>query len=267
MSISPILTPTPSPAPRRVLLEVCIASADDAVAAWRGGADRLELNSALELGGLTPSLGLLREVLDAVPLPVIAMIRPRPGGFAYSDGDFRVMQRDLDIMLDNGARGAAFGILTDEGWVDRERCQDLVRRIRESAGASGRADAVFHRAFDVAADPFQTLETLIELGFTRVMTSGQEESAYNGASVIAELIRRADQRIEILPAGGIQRFTIDDVLRRTGCDQVHASLRKSLVDRSVSARPDVSFGKACKADESLYGSTSLEAVANLRSQC
>ena len=264
--------PNSNPQSRRVLLEVCVASADDAVAAWKGGADRLELNSALELGGLTPSLGLLREVLEAVPLPVIAMIRPRPGGFAYSDSDYRVMLRDLHLMISNGAHGAAFGILTEQGMVDVERCRLLIRRIREAyAVRPGHEKAVgpacvFHRAFDVVADPFLTLETLIELGFTRVMTSGQEESAYNGIPVIAELIRKAAGRMEILPAGGINRFTIDDVLRRTGCDQVHASLRSQRVDRSVAARPAICFGKAYKPDEDRYGVTNLDAVADLRSR-
>ena len=204
--------------PPSVLLEIAIASVDDALAAQSGGADRVELNAALALGGLTPSLGTLLEVKAAVDLPILVMIRPRAAGFAYSAADFKVMQRDADLALEQGAGGIVFGILTLDGRVDMERCRQLARQ------AAGR-EVVFHRAFDVTADPFEALERLIELQATRVMTSGQEETAYNGAQRIAELIRRAAGRIAILPAGGVNRFTVGDIVAaRTGCNQVHASV-------------------------------------------
>lgn len=246
----------PNPAPR-VLLEVPVASVDDAVTAASAGADRLELNAALALGGLTPSLGTLMEVRAAVRLPVLVMIRPRPGGFAYSDPEFAVMRRDLELALAHGADGVVFGVLHPDGTVDRRRCQSLIELCR------GR-EAVFHRAFDVTPEPFAALETLIELGFRRVLTSGQEETAYNGAGLIAELVRRAAGRIEILPGGGVNRFTVADVLARTGCDQVHASLRTSQSDRSVSARPQVAFGGSFRPPEDRHDATSADAVAGLR---
>jgi copper homeostasis protein len=245
------------PPSRRVLLEVAVASVEDAVAAQEGGADRVELNAALPLGGLTPSLGALIVVKSAVALPVFAMIRPRAGGFAYGEADLQVMQRDTDLALKHGADGIVFGILTTDGRVDGDRCRRLLRQI-------GDQPAVFHRAFDVTPDPFEAMEHLIDLGFRRVMTSGQEETAYNGAALIAALIRRSDGRIEVLPAGGISRFTVTDVVARTGCDQVHASLRTSREDRSVAAQPHVSFGSAQKLPEDRYSATSLEAVAELR---
>lgn len=241
---------------RRVLLEVPVASVEDAQAAQQGGADRLELNAALALGGLTPSLGTLIEVKAAVALPVCVMIRPRPGGFAYSAADFQVMQRDVDLALQHGADGIVFGILTADGRVDVERCQQVLRQMGEST-------AVFHRAFDVIPDPLAALEQLIDLGFRRVMTSGQEQTAYHGTKRIAEFIERAAGRIEILPAGGINRFTLADVLARTGCNQVHASLRIQHADRSVSTRPQVSFGGTVKIPEDRYEATSAEAVAEL----
>jgi copper homeostasis protein len=254
MSGESVMTGPPS---RRVLLEVPVASAEDALAAQEGGADRLELNAALSLGGLTPSLGTLIEVKAAVALPVLVMIRPRPGGFAYGRADFQVMQRDADLALQHGADGIVFGILTADGRVDGERCRCLLRQAGDRA-------AVFHRAFDVTPDPFEALERLIDLGFRRVLTSGQEETAYNGAPRIAELIRRCAGRIEVLPCGGINRFTVTDVVARTGCDQVHASLRTRREDRSVAARPQVSFGGAVKLPEDRYSTTSPEAVAELR---
>ena len=244
-------------AARRVQLEVAVASVDDALAAQAGGADRLELNAALALGGLTPSLGALLEVKAAVRLPVMVMARPRGGGFAYSEADFRVLRRDADLALEHGADGVVFGVLTGDGRVDMERCRVLVRQI-------GGREAVFHRAFDVTPDPFAALEQLIDLGVRRVMTSGQEESAYNGASLIAELIQRAAGRIEVSPAGGVNHFTAADVIARTGCDQLHASLRGRREDRSTAARPQVSFGGAMKPAEDCYDATSLERVKELR---
>jgi copper homeostasis protein len=248
------MTVSPS---RRLLLEVPVASAEDALAAQAGGANRLELNAALSLGGQTPSLGTLIEIKAAVALPVFVMIRPRPGGFAYSPTDFQVMLRDVDLALQNGADGIVFGILTEDGQVDVDRCRRLLQPI-------GDHPAVFHRAFDVTPDPHEALEQLIDLGFRRVMTSGQEQTAYNGVKLIAELIRRAAGRIEILPAGGINRFTVGDVLSRSGCDQVHASLRFQREDRSVLARPQVSLTGAAKVPEDRYEATSAEAVAELR---
>jgi copper homeostasis protein len=240
-----------------IKLEICTASVEDCVKAELGGADRVELNCALMLGGLTPSLGSLRESRAAVKLPIIAMIRPRPAGFCYSRAEFTVMQRDAEAALAEKADGIAFGILTAAGALDVPRCGQMMKL------AAGR-EAVFHRAFDVVREPLKTLEQLIDLGVTRVMTSGQEASAYNGAGNIAEYIRRAAGRIEILPAGGINRFTVADVIKKTGCDQIHASLSTSSKDRSAAARPQVAFGGTVKQSEEEFTVTDAEAVRRLR---
>jgi copper homeostasis protein len=239
-----------------VLLEICVASVDDALAAQAGGAHRIELNAALALGGLTPSLGSLIEVKRTVTLPVVVMIRPRSGGFAYNATEFLVMQRDLDSALEHGADGVALGVLTHQGAIDEPRCRQLVRQ------AGGR-ETVFHRAFDVVPDPLLALEQLVDLGVKRVMTSGQEATAYNGAARIAEFITRAAGRIEILPAGGINRFTVGDVVARTGCRQVHASLRTHQLDASVAARPHIRFGSSPPTSEDRYDATDQAAVAEL----
>ena len=240
-----------------IRLELCTGSPEDCEAAERGGADRVELNCALVLGGLTPSIGCLRESRAAVRIPIVAMIRPRPGGFAYSATEYKVMQRDAESALAEGADGIAFGILTPDGRIDLERSGQLVKL------AAGR-QVVFHRAFDVVPDPLLALEQLIGLGVHRVMTSGQEASAYNGAANIASYIQHAAKRIELLPAGGINRFTIRDVVQRTGCDQVHASLSAASKDLSVLGRPQVSFGGVFKPPEDEFTVTDAGAVARLR---
>jgi len=238
-------------------LEICTASVEDCMAAEAGGADRVELNAALALGGLTPSLGTLIEAKAVLTIPILVMIRPRPGGFCYSGPDFSVMQRDVDLALQHGAEGIAFGVLHADGTLDAPRCRHLIRQ------AEGRA-VVFHRAFDVVPDPQATLEHLIDLGVRRVLTSGQEASAYDGAANIARYREQAAGRIEILPGGGINRFTLADVLARTGCDQVHASLTTTQTEASTQARPQVAFGGAFRPPEDRFSTTDTEAVADLR---
>lgn len=216
--------------PRSALLEVCVESVDDAVAAAAAGADRIELNSALALDGLTPSAGLLRETRGAVRVPLIAMARPRGGDFDYSDAEFRVLRRDADYAIEHGADGVAFGILTGRR-IDTRRCRTIAR-MTNAAGKQ----VVFHRAFDVVADPFTALEQLVDLGVGRVMTSGGRPTALAGATTIARLIERAAGRIEILPAGGIRPSNVLNVLARTRCDQVHTSLRVKVADSSLDPR-------------------------------
>src|SRR5262249_46144459 len=145
-----------TPLAQPVLLEIAAASVEDAIAAQSGGAHRAELNAALALGGLTPTLGLLAEAKASVKLPLITMVRPRSGGFAYSAAEFRVLRRDLDLMLEHKAAGIATGVLTDAGEIDRERMREVVR-------AAGPVPVVMHRAFDLTPDPFAALEQLIDL--------------------------------------------------------------------------------------------------------
>jgi copper homeostasis protein len=185
------------------------------------------------------------------------MVRPRPGGFAYSDAEFRVMCRDATSMLDHGATGIAFGILKPNASIDVERCREFLARL-------GPRQAVFHRAFDLTPDPLAALEQLVDLGVTRVMTSGQEASAYDGSATIARLRQAARKRIEVLPAGGITRFNLADVLARTGCDQIHAGLRTRMPDPSGAQRPGISFGAPVRISEDGFDAVDPERVKGLR---
>jgi copper homeostasis protein len=241
-----------------VLVEICVASVDDAVAAVAAGADRLETNCALALGGLTPSAGLFAGVRRSVSVPLIAMVRPRSGGFCYSDTDFEVMERDAEALVAAGADGLAFGVLSADGKVDRDRCGKL-RTI------CGSREAVFHRAFDVTPDPYAALDELIKLGFTRVLTSGQADSALAGSELIAEMVGRGKGRIQVLPGGGISPATVAEVVARTGCNQVHASLRAVACDPSVAGRPLVRYSSPGGPPEVQFDRTDPSAVAALRS--
>src|SRR5262249_36385522 len=182
--------------PAELLLEVIVSSLDDARAAAAGGADRFELCGALALGGLTPSLGTLAAIKAKVAVPVMFMVRPREGGMAYTEGEFAVMERDADLALEAGADGLVFGFLTPDGEVDVPRCRRFIEARR--AGRPG-AHFVYHRAFDVAADPRRALEQLVDLGVTRVLTSGRAALAVDGVAEIRRTREQAAGRIEVLP--------------------------------------------------------------------
>jgi copper homeostasis protein len=240
----------------KILLEICCGSIDDAIQSQSGGADRVELCSALFLGGLTPSIGTIQEATRRLRIPVMVMVRPRGGGFCYTDAEFATMQRDAEASLDSGADGVVFGILKPDGRIDRRRTERMRRVI-------GTREAVFHRAFDVTPDPLQALEQLIDLGITRVLTSGQKPSAPEGAELIAKLIKKAGKRIEILPGGGIRPYNMKSVVQRTGCRQIHMTAWRKVEDRSTHANADISFGGALTPPEDFYDMTDAGQVKEI----
>jgi copper homeostasis protein len=240
----------------QVLLEICCGSIDDALEAEKGGAERVELCSALFLGGLTPSVGTIQEAKRRLKIPIIVMVRPRAGGFAYSEAEMASMERDTEAAVENGADGIVVGILQSDGKVDVARCHRIRRLI-------GTRQAVFHRAFDVTPDPFEALEQLVDLGFTRVLTSGQKDSVPEGVELIKKLIERASDRIEILPGGGIQDWNLKEVVERTGCQQVHMTAWGTASDTSTQARPGITFGGALYPSEDRYQMTDAKLVRQL----
>jgi copper homeostasis protein len=212
-----------------VTLEIAVTTPDEAAAAVAAGANRLELCAALEVGGLTPSPGVFIAVREAVDVPVWVLLRPRPGGFAYSGGEMRAVLRDTEWFRANGADGVVFGALTADGRIHEEHCRAVVER---SGGA-----CAFHRVFDFLPDPAATLERVIGLGFERVLTSGGAASAIEGAAVIAALVREAAGRIGVLPGGGVRPGNVTELVRATGCGQVHASARGSVADPGLAGNP------------------------------
>jgi len=200
--------------PKPILIEVVACTAEDAFQAAAAGANRIELVSAISEGGLTPSVGALRETNENCHLPVMVMIRPRGGGFVYSDSEFRTMQRDIEFLAQEGADGFVLGMLTSDGDLDRERLQRLVR-------LAGNLPVVFHRAFDLTADPDQALLKLADLGFARILTNGQSTDALAGSARLSAMKERANGRIEILPGGGIRAANVAEIVRESGATQVH----------------------------------------------
>jgi copper homeostasis protein len=240
----------------KALLEVCCGSLDDAIEAERGGADRVELCSCLFFGGLTPSIGSVIEAKRRLKVPVIVMIRPRGGGFCYTEPEFAAMQRDAEAALAQGADGIVFGILNSDGTVDIDRN----RRLRE---LTAERESVFHRAIDVTPDPFRALDELIDLGFTRVLTSGQEASVPEGLEMIQRLLEHAGNRIVVMPGGGIRPQAVREVIARTGCRQIHVAAWKNQHDSSAELRPQVTFGGALYPPENRYEITDRDVIATI----
>lgn len=213
-------------------LEVAANSVASALAAQQGGAARVELCTALELGGLTPSHAQIAIAREHLTIPLYVLIRPRAGDFLYSDLECEVMQRDIETCAALGCDGMVFGVLDAQGDVDRPRC----RALRAAAGYLG---MTFHRAFDMCRDPAQALEAVIELGCERVLTSGARTCALDGAARIRALVEQADGRIVVMPGAGISAGNIADVARATGAREFHASAKRQLPSRMRVASADL----------------------------
>lgn len=202
------------------VIEVCAGSYADCLAAEKGGATRVELNSALSVGGLTPTLSTLKRVKEETSLKVICMDRPRAAGFCYDENDTTIMMDDAKVLLENGADGIAFGFLKEDGSVDVTKTKTMCDLIHSYG-----KEAVFHRAFDVTPDPFMAMETLIQCGVDRVLTSGQKAKAMEGIDLIGELQKKYGEQVEILAGSGMNAGNAMEMITTTGIHQVHSSCK------------------------------------------
>lgn len=231
-------------------LEICVDSITSAQAARAGGADRLEVCSSLAAGGTTPSEGLVRACVDLVGLPVMMMIRPRDGQFIYDEADLSIMLRDIEIAQRLGVSGVVFGALTAEGRIDHGQCERLL-------DAAEGLTTTFHRAFDVAREPIASLDTVIELGFDYLLTSGQQATAHAGAELIARLHERAAGRIAVVAGAGVGPENARQIMATTGVRELHASASEAA--GPTSSGP-VTFGSAHRV-------TSAAKVQAIRAAC
>lgn len=203
------------------LLEVAAGSVASARAAQAGGAGRVELCASLDEGGVTPSHGTIALARQRLTIPLHVLIRPRAGGFVYDDLELAAMLDDISHCRSLGCDGVVFGALTPDRELDRAACARLL------AAATGMG-ATFHRAFDRVPDPPATLESLIDLGFERVLTSGGMPSALAGAPLLSRLVAQAGERITVMPGAGIEPGNIAVLRDLTGAREFHASARRRL---------------------------------------
>ncbi|WP_321839765.1 copper homeostasis protein CutC [Paraburkholderia bannensis] len=202
-----------------VLLEVCVDSAEGLEAAIAGGADRIELCSALGLGGLTPTPGLIAAAARA-PVPVYAMIRPHARSFAWTPADAEAMQAEIDAVRAAGLAGVVLGAALPDGALD----VTLLGTLRARAQGLG---ATLHRVFDLVPDPAAALEAAIALGFERILTSGGAVRAEDGLAHLIALERQAAGRIGIMPGSGVSAANVARIVQAVGTSEVHASCREA----------------------------------------
>lgn len=225
-----------------LILETIVLSPDDAVVADRAGADRFEVCSALQLGGLTPSMGAIRTIRSLSDKPIMCMIRPRQGGMDYGPNEIRVMECDVEQAVEMGADGLVFAFLTADGDVAVRQCRELMRRAHRVSTAKP-LEMVFHRGFDLTRQPGEALEKIVDLGFDRILTSGRASNVMEGCETIRSLIDLADGRIQILPGGGVDELNAERILRRTQANQLHAYLPGTAQDVSCLSNPKIYFGE------------------------
>ena len=239
------------------MIEVCCGSYDDALASERGGASRIELNSALYLGGLTPSLASLILTKKNTNLKVITMVRPRGAGFCYTDEEFETMLCDTRLMMENGADGIAFGCLTKDGEIDVEQTKQIIDIIQEYNG-----EVVFHRAFDCVKNADEAMEILISLHVDRVLTSGLKAKAMDGIDMIAHLQEKYGDKIQILAGSGMNASNALEMMEKTGISQVHSSC-KSWRNDPITSGEDVNYCYAAAPHENDYDVVSEELVRKI----
>jgi len=209
-------------------LEICIDNVESAINAQAAGAHRVELCDNLMEGGTTPSLGTMTSVRENLSIDVNVIIRPRGGDFLYTDLEYDIMRRDIEICGENGINGIVIGILRPDGEIDVERTAKLIEFAQPMS-------VTYHRAFDMCNDPIKGLEDIISTGAARLLTSGQKDKAIDGSELIARLNKIAKNRIIIMPGGGINESNIAAVAKSTGCTEFHLTARK-VIDSEMSFR-------------------------------
>lgn len=219
-----------------MIIEVCAFSLSACITAQQAGAGRIELCGGFSEGGTTPSAGLIQLARQQLHIPLYVMIRPRGGDFLYDDSEIAVMLADIDLAKQLGADGIVLGLLHPDGSVDEARTARLVERAKPLG-------VTFHRAFDMTRDPAEALEAVIRTGAERILTSGQQPSAPAGLSVLANLVKQAEGRIEIMAGAGVNAHNVEQ-LRAAGVHALHLSGKRIEESAMNFRQPTVTMASA-----------------------
>jgi len=201
-------------------IEIAVTDYTTAKSAVEGGADRIELCTALSEGGITPSFGLIQQCRNDFDIAIFPIIRPRSGDFLYTDEEFEVIKRDALLCKQSGCDGVVVGFLNSDGTINKKRTADIVKAVYP-------LEVTFHRAFDRCKDPLTALEAIIDAGCQRILTSGQQLTAMEGIDLIKELVTAANDRIIIMPGSGVRKENIKTLAEKTGAVEFHTSLRNT----------------------------------------
>lgn len=201
-----------------MLLEICVFNTATAVAAEHAGADRIELCENYANGGTTPSYGYLKTVREKISIPVFPMIRPRGGDYFHTGDEIEIIRKDILLCKELGFEGVVFGLLNQDGSIDKENTARLVE-------AAYPLDVTFHRAFDRCLNPLEALETIIQCGCTRILTSGQHPKVTDGLALVKSLVEQANDRIIIMPGSGLNSSNVKSIIVSAGVSEVHTSVR------------------------------------------
>jgi copper homeostasis protein len=216
-------------------LEICVDNVESAIAAQSSGAHRIELCDNLLEGGTTPGYGTIVSARDNLTIDVNVIIRPRGGDFLYSDIEYDIMRRDIDICGEIGIDGVVIGLLREDGSIDTDRTSRLIEYARPM-------NTTFHRAFDMCSDPVRGLEDVISTGAARLLTSGQKNSAIDGAGLITQLITQAHGRIIIMPGAGLNETNIQKIAEVTRAKEFHLTGRREIESEMKFRQKEVSMG-------------------------
>jgi copper homeostasis protein len=218
-----------------IIVEACVNSVTSAIEAEKGGAHRVELCDNLYEGGTTPSAATIKMTSQNIGIALHVLIRPRGGDFLYTDLEFEVMLHDIEYCKQNGVKGVVVGVLKENGTVDVQRTNELVK-------AAYPISVTFHRAFDMVDEPLKALEDVIATGCHRILTSGLSNKAWDGREMIAELVRHAGDRITIMAGSGINKENAEKLVQLTGVKEIHTSSRSSYPSKMKFQKKNIFMG-------------------------
>lgn len=237
---------------KKYILECCVDSVESAINAAKGGASRLELCSNLIIGGTTPDVALVKEIRKYTDIRMHALIRPRFGDFCYTQHEMEIMKFQIRALKEAGVEGVVIGVLDEEGNLDVPKLKEL---MQETEGLS----VTLHRAFDMCRNPYEAMEQAIALGIHTILTSGQKQSAWEGRELLAELIEKAQGRIDIMAGAGIGAKVIEQLLPVTKGSSYHMSGKVTLDSPMKYRKADVSMGLPSLSEYEIW-QTSEDAV-------
>ena len=237
-------------------IEISAYSVQWAIDAQKAGAQRVELCDNIHEGGTTPSLASIELARKNLDIELYVIIRPRGGDFLYTDIEFETMKRDIELAKATGIDGLVFGLLNKNGSVDIERTKELV-------ALSKPLKVTFHRAFDVAKDPFEALEDIISCGCHRILTSGQKNSAINGLSLLADLVKKAGKRISIMPGSGINESNMLEIMKKSKAFEFHLSGKKTIQTQMDYINKNVNFNAKQQNNIPEHAALDIEKVSRV----